>query len=370
MKHSLKILGIILWLSLSLLNAQSRSVLIGDHYSQYVTQEVQGLSPQATIMLDQYVFTFDPLRKALAQKAADGAHVSLNMYRAHAFNPSTYYFFEDIMKQVSAEVQQRLQVNKYPGKYILHAKHLSWQQADRCACHIGSFNFTNLATAANRELMVVTYDDQAVYQECQEFHARVTQLCGQLHDQNAECLADAGCHVLENIPVRRTVITSLKHDLNASLITCIKNLGKGSVAFIGAFSMNDSAIVQALCDALERGAQINFFLDGTTIDTKVEKRLLAQLHAAGVRVFLYNFDGSKKFGKYACKMHAKFYAARHADATTLVIIGTQNLTKQYALNMASIHPQDPALFASVCRWCQELERECDAYATLNIEAVN
>jgi hypothetical protein len=83
MKHVISRVGIVLALSVGLLCAQGRSLLVGDHYSQYVTQEVESLTPQASIMLDQYVFTFNPLRKALAQKAADGAHVSLNMYRAH-----------------------------------------------------------------------------------------------------------------------------------------------------------------------------------------------------------------------------------------------------------------------------------------------
>ncbi len=68
-------------------------MLIGDNYSEYIAKEMHDLGPATTIMLDQYVFTFDPIREILAQEVAEGACVSINMYHAHFSNPSTYNFF-------------------------------------------------------------------------------------------------------------------------------------------------------------------------------------------------------------------------------------------------------------------------------------
>ena len=65
-------------------------------------------------------------------------------------------------------------------------------------------------------------------------------------------------------------------------------------------------------------------------------------------------------------MHAKFYAAKQVDQSTIVVIPTRNFTKQFGLNMASVHPNDEALFDSLYIWCQKLELECDAYENLAI----
>jgi len=347
--------------------SQGRSVLIGENYSEYIAQEVHNLSPAATIMLDQYVFTFDPIRKTLAQEVAEGALVSINMYRAHASNPSTYYFFEDLMKVLPDAAKQRLQVNKYPGKYTLHAKHLSWQENGHCGCHIGSHNLTNLASEANKEIMVATYDDFAVYQECKEFHETVARLCSQVYDQNKDYIKELNREALTAIPDKRTVITSFKHDINGSLISFANTLKKGGVALVGAYSMNDPKVIQALCDAADRGAKITFFLDGQTVDTTREKRLLKLLHAHGVAIFVYNYDGSKKYKKYSCKMHAKFYAARQPGESTVAVIFTKNFTRQFGLNMASVHPNDESLFDSVSHWSHNLMLECERYESLVLQ---
>lgn len=343
-----------------------RSVLIGDNYSEYIAKEVHDLGPAATIMLDQYVFTFDPIRETLAQEVAEGAYVSINMYRAHFSNPSTYYFFEDVIKLLPHHARKRLQLNKYPGKYTLHAKHLSWREHGHCACHLGSHNLTNLASEANKELMVATYDDFEIFEQCKTFHDTIAHLCSQVYDQNKDYIKSLERVVIDAIPEHRMVMTSLKYDINGSLITFVNALQEGGVALVGSYSINDIKIIQALCDAADRGACITFFIDGQTIDTKTEVRLLKKLHEHGVVIFVYNYDGSKRYKGYACKMHAKFYAAKQVNQPTIVIIPTRNFTKQFGLNMASVHPNDEALFDSLYIWCQKLELECDAYENLAI----
>jgi len=365
MNHSFKTILLFFAYSSSILS-QGQSVLIGDNYSEYIQNEISYLGPKANIMLDQYVFTFDPMRQTLAQEVANGAWVSINMYRSHSSNPSTYYFFEDLNKLLPVEAQQRLALNKYPGKYTLHTKHLSWQQGYNCACHLGSHNLTNLASQANKELMVATYDDFDVYQQCKEFHDSIAYLSAQVYDYNKEYLKTLNQITLTEIPASRMVMTSLKHEINKSLISFIQKLNQGGYALIGAYSMNDIYLIQAICDAADRGAKIMFFIDGQTINTKTEFSLLKQLHEHNVNIFLYNYDGSKKYSGYAKKMHAKFYAAQQPGQPTVVAISTRNFTKQFGLNMCSIHPNDEALFNSLYSWCDELAYECDTYESVGL----
>ncbi len=352
--------------SASIVFCQGRSVLIGNNYSQYIENEVHNLGPTANIMLDQYVFTFDSIRQRLAQEAAEGAWVSINMYRAHASNSSTYYFFEDVHKLLSLDAQQRLFVNKYPGKYALHAKHLSWQEGYHCASHLGSHNLTNLASEANKELIVATYDDFAVYQECKKFHDTITHLCSQVYDYNKKYLKSLERITLTEIPSDRMIMTSLKHDINRSLISFIDTLQKDGTALVGAYSMNDLNLIQALCNAADRGTQVVFFIDGQTINTKTEFSLLKQLHEHGVTIYTYNYDGSKKYGRYAKKMHAKFYAAQQPGQPSVVVISTRNFTKQFGLNMCSVHPNDKELFDDLYTWCEQLKNECETYESLGL----
>ena len=363
---SLNLLSIMLISSHFRLFSESRSVLIGSNYDTYLAQELEERGPSATILLDQYVFTRDLIQETLAQEAKDGARVSINMYRSHRSNSSTYYFFEDLLKTVSDETRKRMQVNKYPGMYTLHAKHLSWFEDGQSGCHIGSHNLTNLASEINKELMVVTYDDQDYFQQCKLFHDTVSWLCGNVYEQNKDFIKSLKRSVLQEIPARRMVLTSLWHDINASLISFINTLGQDSYAMMGAYSMNDIKVIDALCRAADRGADISFFIDGQTINTKTEINLLNLLHAHRINIFLYNYDGSKTYQGYKAKMHAKFYAARTPDQPTVTVISTRNFTKQFGLNMASVHPDDEQLFDQLYDWCTQLAQECDYYQDLGI----
>ena len=140
---------------------------------------------------------------------------------------------------------------------------------------------------------------------------------------------------------------------------------------------------QEITDALKHKAQnpnvkVQLIVDGSVLQAKKGRELLADLKENGVEIFVYNVDRSKKVWEGSgipMLQHAKIvYRLREKqgqEPEVLSIFYTGNMAEKSntEFNMASFHLNDQALAAKAVGLLDALVRESQPYDQIDFEAV-
>jgi len=244
------------------------------------------------------------------------------------------------------------------------------------------FMSENLSTMANQHLEYALYsqdpqvvcDNVAAYQEGAEFMQLATP-------EKKKALKSRS--VQELTPSKPgAILTTAKSDiLECTRLRMLKPLENGMKETMRIATMTFDS--QEIADALKQKAQnpharVQLIVDGSVLQAKKGRELLADLKENGVEIFVYNVDRSKKVWEGSTiplLQHAKIvYRLREKqgqEPEVLSIFYTGNMAEKSntEFNMASFHLNDQALAAKAVGLLDALVKESQPYAQIDFGAV-
>jgi hypothetical protein len=244
------------------------------------------------------------------------------------------------------------------------------------------FMSENLSTMANQHLEYALYsqdqqvvcDNIAAFQEGAEFM--------QLDTPEKERVLQKRS-VEQKTPAKPgAILTTAKSDiLECTRLRMLKPLENGMRETLRIATMTFDS--QEITDALKQKAQnphvrVQLIVDGSVLQAKKGRDLLAALKENGVEIFVYNVDRKQKVwqgSSIPMLQHAKIvYRLREKpgqEPEVLSIFYTGNLAEKSntEFNMASFHLNDQPLAAKAVALLDQLVKESEPYAQIDFEAV-
>ncbi len=244
------------------------------------------------------------------------------------------------------------------------------------------FMSENLSTLANQHLEYALYsedpqvvcDNIAAHREGSEFMLLDTP-------EKKEALRNRP--VQEFTPKKSGAIltTAGSNILECTRLRMLKPLENGmrETMRVATMTFDSPELAAALKHkARHKNARVQLIVDGSVLESKKGRDLLAELKENGVEIFVYNVDRSKKVwsgGNIPMLQHAKIvYRLREKkgqEPEVLTIFYTGNLAEKSntEFNMASFHLNDQPLAAKAVTLLDALVKESQPYEQINLEAV-
>ena len=335
------------------------------YITKQIITEINAVPAQGYVGIDNPYLTNPQIIRALV--AASKRNVTVNASVGRGTKAST------IKQLTDAKVKVNIKPDLHAKRCLIShqdPKDIQKNKGATTVCSFaGSYNFSNISWG-HHEAMVKSNDIEdfvAHYNDQQDLFNNTV-----VDKENAS--------PVKQTPKKKTVYNSFTKNLNESKSCRIKKMLEELQPEdrLDITSMTyDTQDITAALEAVANNAYqkkfdgvIRLFLDSSAVK---HTDLLDRLHAAGIKIFIYNHDHSAKiFNKFPKLQHTKLLARYRAAASVkhLVVVSTGNLAQQSnrEYNVDSYYPGDEQLYKRVVEFCNELEKNCTPYGTTTKKA--
>jgi hypothetical protein len=313
-----------------------------------VLESLEKTKKNDLILVHMFNFTNSDFANLLKKQANKGVSVELITDGPEEKNKRTFECLESI-KNTPINICTFNQSNQ------MHLKTVAWTYTDendqqQFRTWSGSYNITNKA-AHNLEEMV--YDlDQATFNYAQKEHKWLKKFCIRLGVnespdwQWSQLLAKRIS--LSEIPQRQRRISSLAFDINKTIAAIFDKAD--NKLLINLYNIDNVDLLKLLVKKSRQKVLNQLNTNYTPLDNGIALSGLIYAAKYGALVKIFNHDQSKKFvSKYPVDNHAKMFALRQKDGSTLVGVGSANFTdyNNNAVNSWTFYPNNNELIEHI-----------------------